>query len=87
VRFDANLAKHHHYICMRCGLTRDFESAALDAMRIPDAVQNLGSVVAMQVEVRGLCAACAKAKIAKTPTKGSQHHRTERGRKWASKRS
>jgi Fur family peroxide stress response transcriptional regulator len=81
VRFDANLAQHHHYVCMRCGLTRDFESPALNAIRIPDAVQDLGSVVAMRVEVRGLCATCAKAKTAKAPTKGSQHHRSERSRK------
>jgi Fur family peroxide stress response transcriptional regulator len=81
VRFDANLAQHHHYVCMRCGLTRDFESLALDAIRIPAAVQDLGSVVAMQVEVRGFCATCVKAKIAEAPTKGPQHHRTERSRK------
>src|SRR4051794_10000175 len=26
VRFDANLLQHHHYVCVRCGLIRDFES-------------------------------------------------------------
>jgi Fur family peroxide stress response transcriptional regulator len=81
VRFDANLAKHHHYVCMRCGLTRDFGSPALDAIRIPPAVKELGSVVAMQIEVRGFCAACAKARTAEAPTKESQHHRTERSRR------
>jgi hypothetical protein len=53
----------------------------LDAIRIPAAVQDLGSVVAMQVEVRGVCATCAQAKTAEAPTKESQHHRTERSRK------
>jgi len=81
VRFDANLAKHHHYICMRCGLTRDFESLALDTIRIPAAVKNLGSVVVMQVEVRGLCANCAKPKTAKAQTTGTQRGRTEKSRK------
>jgi Fur family peroxide stress response transcriptional regulator len=82
VRFDANLAQHHHYVCMSCGLTRDFESPALDALRVPVAVQELGSVVAMQVEVRGLCASCCtKAKTTEAPTKKSPHHRTERRRK------
>jgi len=71
VRFDANPAKHHHYICMRCGLTRDFESPALDAIRIPDAVKDLGSVLTTQVEVRGLCSSCAKLKTGKARTKGS----------------
>ncbi len=60
VRFDANLERHHHYICVRCGLARDFESAALNALRIPDAVKEFGSVVSTQVEVRGICESCAK---------------------------
>jgi Fur family peroxide stress response transcriptional regulator len=81
VRFDANLARHHHYVCLRCGLTRDFESPALDAVRVPAAVRDLGSVVAMQVEVRGLCATCAKAKTAQGRTRESQRHRTRRSRK------
>jgi Fur family peroxide stress response transcriptional regulator len=80
VRFDANLAQHHHYVCMRCGLTRDIESPLLDAIRIPTAVRDLGSVVVMQVEVRGLCATCAKAKTARTPARKNQHDRSERSR-------
>jgi Fur family peroxide stress response transcriptional regulator len=81
VRFDANLAQHHHYVCTRCGLTRDFESPVLDAIRIPAAVRDLGSVVTTQVEVRGLCATCAKAKREEAPTQESQHRRSERSRK------
>lgn len=59
VRFDANLERHHHYVCMRCGLARDFESPALGALRVPAAVQELGRVIATQVEVRGICRRCA----------------------------
>jgi Fur family peroxide stress response transcriptional regulator len=80
VRFDANLAQHHHYVCVRCGLTRDFESPALDAIRVPSAVRTLGSIVAMQVEVRGLCATCTKARTAKASNKEPQRHRTRRSR-------
>lgn len=58
VRFDANLAHHHHYVCVRCGLTRDFASEALDELPIPGAVTRIGSVVATRVEVRGICRAC-----------------------------
>jgi len=64
VRFDANLGQHHHYVCVRCGLARDFESPELNALRIPDAVRELGSVVATQVEVRGACDGCAKEQAA-----------------------
>jgi Fur family peroxide stress response transcriptional regulator len=61
VRFDANLNHHHHYVCVRCGLARDFESAELDALGVPDAVKALGHVVETNVEVRGVCSRCARA--------------------------
>ena len=60
LRFDANLDRHHHFCCVRCGLVRDFESAELDALRVPAAVERLGRVVDAHVEVRGLCATCER---------------------------
>ncbi len=60
VRFDANVARHHHYVCVRCGLVRDFESGELNALPVPAAVKQFGSVVASQVEVRGICDGCAR---------------------------
>jgi Fur family transcriptional regulator, peroxide stress response regulator len=59
VRFDANPEKHHHYVCVRCGLTRDFESAELHVLRLPDTVQGLGSVLSTHIELRGVCQLCA----------------------------
>jgi len=58
VRFDVNVDPHHHYVCVRCGLVRDFTSKHLDALRVPNAVEAFGSVVNAQVEVRGICASC-----------------------------
>lgn len=58
VRFDANLDQHHHYVCVRCGLVHDFESADLNALRVPEAVKELGSIADAHVEVRGVCAKC-----------------------------
>jgi len=60
VRFDANLEPHHHYVCVRCGLVRDFESAELNALRVPEIVKGLGSVSGSHVEVRGTCDGCMK---------------------------
>lgn len=69
VRFDANLAQHHHYRCVKCGLVRDFESAELDHLPIPDSVNCFGDIVCAQVEVQGICASCAqKASDAETAT-------------------
>ena len=86
-RFDANLARHHHYICMRCGLARDFESAELDALRIPKAAKGFGSVVATRVEARGVCGRCAREQAKKSPDRNERAPRgAERSRTWPKRR-
>jgi Fur family transcriptional regulator, peroxide stress response regulator len=60
VRFDANLDRHHHFVCVRCGLTRDFESAELDTLQVPAVAEGFGRVIAARVEVRGMCKKCAR---------------------------
>ena len=57
-RFDANLSHHHHFVCVRCGLTRDFYSDAFDELRLPDSVKAFGRVETTQVEVKGVCLKC-----------------------------
>lgn len=59
LRFDANPAPHHHFVCTRCGAIQDFEAHELDAMPLPERVAALGSVQSTRVEVRGLCARCS----------------------------
>ena len=58
VRFDANPEPHHHYICVRCGLARDFESSELNNLNIPETVAGFGSIKATHVEVHGVCRDC-----------------------------
>ena len=71
VRFDANLAHHHHYRCVRCGLILDFESTELNTLQIPNAVNRFGQIVSAHVEVQGVCAKClgelAEAQTTQTP--------------------
>ncbi len=76
VRFDANLTPHHHYVCVRCGLVRDFESAGLNALRLPESVKPFGSIVDAHVEVRGVCAKCVREK---QPPAKSKAKKTEEG--------
>ncbi len=57
-RFDANLDHHHHFVCDRCGLTRDFYSEALDRLRFPELAAALGDVQTTHVEAHGVCRAC-----------------------------
>jgi len=74
VRFDANLRPHHHYVCMRCSMTRDIEGPELSVSvsAIPDAVQELGSVIRTQVEVQGICRACSRKPPGETGTQGEK---------------
>jgi Fur family peroxide stress response transcriptional regulator len=61
-RYDANSDRHHHFICTVCGMVRDFYSKDLDDLPIPPAVKTLGEIESAQVEVRGICSACAQRK-------------------------
>jgi Fur family peroxide stress response transcriptional regulator len=58
-RFDANLTRHHHFVCVECGLTRDFYSEAFDGLPLSRAAGDIGKVVSTHVEARGLCRDCA----------------------------
>ena len=87
VRFDANLDYHHHYICARCGLVRDFQSAGLTPHRIPEAAKRFGSVVSTRVEVRGICVSCAQREAKGTKSKGLKRPQGQKRReKWQRKR-
>jgi Fur family peroxide stress response transcriptional regulator len=87
VRFDAKLERHHHYICARCGLVRDFEGAELIALRIPEAAKRFGSVVTTHIEARGICKGCAKGKAkGSKATTGMRPHGQKGRKKWQRKR-
>ena len=58
-RFDANLSRHHHFVCTQCGLTWDFVSDEFDSLELPDSVLSIGHAEKTQVEVKGLCLKCA----------------------------
>jgi Fur family peroxide stress response transcriptional regulator len=60
VRFDANMETHHHFICTKCGMTRDFYSKRLDRLRIPESGKILETIQRTQVEVSGICIRCSK---------------------------
>jgi Fur family transcriptional regulator, peroxide stress response regulator len=63
-RFDANGRKHHHFVCEKCGLVRDFYSPRFDRLAAPDESRKLGVPQSVHVEIRGVCHVC-KAKDAR----------------------
>lgn len=58
VRFDANLRRHHHFVCVMCGIVRDFEDDELNSLDVQKDVSAFGTVVDTQIEVRGICNDC-----------------------------
>jgi Fur family transcriptional regulator, peroxide stress response regulator len=60
LRFDANLNLHHHFVCVRCGIVRDFESDQLNDLPLPDSAKKFGRFISSQVEVKGICEQCMK---------------------------
>ena len=61
-RFDANVKKHHHFICTECGGAWDFYSEELDIFAPPAEVATLGAVNSIHAELHGICTACQAAK-------------------------
>jgi len=60
-RFDANMDRHHHFVCNRCGRVYDFYSEAFDEIALPRALSDLGRIELCHVQLRGICADCARA--------------------------
>ena len=58
VRFDANLKPHHHFVCVRCGLIRDFYSQHVESIGYPEEARAFGEPVSLQLEVKGVCTKC-----------------------------
>lgn len=58
-RFEANLARHHHFVCRRCNAIVDVYSPALDQLPIDRGLPEGFVVDSVQVELRGTCSRCA----------------------------
>jgi Fur family peroxide stress response transcriptional regulator len=59
-RFEANLKPHHHYVCTRCGMTRDLYHEDFDRISVPAEAHSFGTVQTTQVEIRGVCTHCTE---------------------------
>jgi Fur family transcriptional regulator, peroxide stress response regulator len=57
-RYDPDTSRHHHFICLGCGLVRDVHDETLDQVGIPGAASRLGTVDSVEVQFRGLCNSC-----------------------------
>lgn len=53
------MTDHHHFVCVQCGLTKDFCSDKPDQLKIAEEVQSIGYAESTHVEVNGVCLECA----------------------------
>lgn len=60
-RFDANVDRHHHFVCTECGGAWDFYSRELDDFSPPPEVLRLGAVNSLHAELHGICKNCQAA--------------------------
>jgi len=58
LRFDANMRLHHHFVCVQCGMIRDFYSERLESIEYPDEVVEFGDPTSLHIEVKGVCKSC-----------------------------
>jgi Fur family transcriptional regulator, peroxide stress response regulator len=58
-RFDANGEHHHHLVCTRCQKVVDLYDPVFDALTAPRHLAGF-VVQTLSVQVKGLCAACAR---------------------------
>jgi Fur family ferric uptake transcriptional regulator len=64
-RYDANLRRHHHLVCERCGAMTDLEERRLDRLEVPDLAAVGFRVLDYSVHFRGVCRRCASARGAR----------------------
>ena len=57
-RYDTNLKRHHHFVCVRCKKIIDLEWDEIDGVPMPKGVETLGHVEDRYVELRGICRDC-----------------------------
>ncbi len=59
-RFEANMARHHHFVCRECGEVTDVYSGRLSRVKLDGDLPHGFEVDSIQVEIRGTCPRCAK---------------------------
>lgn len=57
-RYEADISRHHHFICRCCARVVDFAWPALDQLTMPAEVDHFGLVLSHTVTVTGICQAC-----------------------------
>jgi Fur family transcriptional regulator, peroxide stress response regulator len=67
-RFDADMSRHHHLTCLRCGLVLDLFDANLSNLQLPTGIEDEFRIQDYSITFTGLCAPCNEAACARQGT-------------------
>ena len=56
--FDANLTRHHHFVCTRCKRVQDVYWPEFDNSMVPEKAARMGHIQSRHLELRGICNHC-----------------------------
>jgi len=70
VRYDVNIARHHHLVCTRCEQTFDLDDPGLDRLKLPDTRRHGFQIADFSVHFSGVCQACLR--TATHPRRGAK---------------
>ncbi len=70
-RFDANVARHHHLICLGCDAVTDCRDGRLNGLDVPQIDQGGFAMKDYSLTIIGYCAACNGALVS-TQSKGGK---------------
>lgn len=59
-RYDANVARHQHFVCTRCGMVRDVTGHDAVTLRGLPHITTFGTVEMVDVQLRGVCTSCER---------------------------
>jgi Fur family peroxide stress response transcriptional regulator len=60
-RYDANVREHPHFVCRRCGAMCDVPLLKLGDLESSPALEQVGRVDTVSIELRGVCRSCLEA--------------------------
>lgn len=58
LRYDANIGRHHHFICKTCGRLDDLDWEMFGKLPVEKLTDQYGRVDQVEVIVRGICREC-----------------------------
>jgi len=56
--FDANLSRHHHFVCTRCKRVEDIYWPEFDESMLPEKAAKVGKIQSRHLELHGICKQC-----------------------------